>query len=63
MISTLCLGLFWVVWKQATGSFPITNYLTDTYISIIAALVITVVGSLVIGFLRKKHNSKTEGIS
>lgn len=54
MISTLCLGLFWVIWKQATGSYPINSHITDTYVSIFAALVITFVGSLIINATKKK---------
>ena len=54
MITTLGVGLFWVIWKQTTGFYPISNYITDTYASIIVALVITLVGSLIVNSLSKK---------
>ena len=60
MITTLGVGLFWVIWKQATGFYPINNYITDTYASIIAALFITLVGSLFVNLLSKKHNRVTK---
>jgi SSS family solute:Na+ symporter len=61
MISTVLIGLFWVIWKQITGSYPISNHITDTYVSIISALVITLFGSLIINASKKikKGESKT----
>ena len=59
MISTMGVGLFWVIWKQVNGSYPISNYITDTYASIIVALFITVVGSLIVIAVSKKRNEST----
>jgi SSS family solute:Na+ symporter len=41
MVATAGVGLFWVLWKAGTGSFPIHPALTETYAAVMAALVLT----------------------
>ncbi|MCH5203623.1 MAG: sodium:solute symporter family protein [Oscillospiraceae bacterium] len=56
MILTSLLGLFWIIYENIFGTYPISPYLTETYISVIAATVFTVVGSL----LQKKNKQDTK---
>lgn len=60
MISTVVVGLFWVVYKQLTGSYPISSYFTDTYASILVALIITIIGSLIANGFKKKKDTSLE---
>lgn len=46
MIITGLVGLFWVIWKNLTGSFPIAPWLTETYAAVIAATISTLLFSL-----------------
>lgn len=46
ILSTVAVGLFWVLWKQYQGHYPINHYLTDTYACIIVAFLFTFLGSL-----------------
>ena len=58
MITTMGVGLFWVIWKQVNGHYPINDFITDTYASIIIALFITVIGSFIV-ILISKRNQKS----
>ena len=42
MIVTAFVGLLWVGWKAATGSYPLHPQLSETYASLVVALVSTV---------------------
>lgn len=53
MIFTGIVGLFWVVYKAKTGYFPIDHRLTETYASVITAVLFTVILSL---FFPNKKN-------
>lgn len=46
MVSTAVVGFFWVAYHAVTGRFPIPG-VTETYISVVTALVTTVLFSLV----------------
>ena len=46
MLATAAVGLFWVAYNAIVGHFPIPG-VTETYISVITALVSTVAFSLV----------------
>ncbi|NLM75227.1 MAG: sodium:solute symporter family protein [Clostridiaceae bacterium] len=46
MIVTASTGLFWVTYKAISGTYPIHPQLNETYISVLVALVTTVVSSL-----------------
>jgi SSS family solute:Na+ symporter len=48
MIVTGVVGLFWVVFKAKTGSFPINPGFTETYAAVVAAALSTVVFSLLL---------------
>ena len=56
MISTATVGLFWVIYNAVTGHFPIPG-VTETYISIITALITTVFFTYI--FAKKPQKSKT----
>lgn len=45
MFATGIVGLFWVIYKNLTGSYPISPQFSETYASVITAVVITVLGS------------------
>lgn len=47
MVLTGIVAVFWDVYKMATGSYPISNNITDTYAAVIVALVATIVFSLI----------------
>jgi SSS family solute:Na+ symporter len=47
MISTALTGLFWVIYRGIYGQYPIHPLLTETYVSVIAAGLSTVVFSLI----------------
>lgn len=49
MALTSTVGLFWIIYQNIFGTYPISPYLTETYVSVIAATVFTVVGSLLHG--------------
>lgn len=55
MALTGVLGMFWIGYENVFGTYPISPYLTETYIAVIAATVFTVVGSLLI-----KDRSKSD---
>lgn len=42
MLVTAAVGLFWVGWKAATGAYPLHPQFSETYASIIVALVATI---------------------
>lgn len=46
MVLTGMVGLFWIVYENIYGTYPISPYMTETYASVIAAAVFTVAGSL-----------------
>ncbi|MGI6406159.1 MAG: sodium:solute symporter family protein [Syntrophaceticus sp.] len=48
MVVTGAVGLFWVVYKAYTGSFPFNPGFTETYAAVIAAAISTVVLSLIL---------------
>jgi len=52
MLTTVIVGVFWIWHKSVYNVYPIHSMLSETYISIIVALVITVIGSLI---LRKEE--------
>ena len=45
LCGTLAIGLFWVVYQRVVGSYPIAPWFSETYASMLAALVFTVLGS------------------
>jgi len=53
MILTAAVGFFWVVFKGRLGYYPISQYLTETYASIITALISMIVFSLIFPNERK----------
>ena len=55
MISTAAVGLFWVVYNAITGHFPIHPDFTETYASVLVALISTLAFSVVF----PKEKSKT----
>lgn len=46
MMLTGFVGIFWIIYKNIFGSYPISPYLTETYIAVISAAVFTVAGSI-----------------
>lgn len=48
MVATAAVGLFWVVYHSVTGHFPIHPEFNETFASVVAALVFTVLFSLVL---------------
>lgn len=54
MWTTGAVGLFWVIYKNRTGSYPILPQLSETYAAVITAFGVAVVGSV----LTEKINSK-----
>jgi SSS family solute:Na+ symporter len=60
MVVTSVVGLFWVVYKAVYGQYPIMPMLTETYASVIVALVSTVVFSKL--FTGKKTEIKDTGV-
>jgi SSS family solute:Na+ symporter len=52
MVTTGLAGLFWVAYKAVYGQYPISPMLTETYASVIVALVSTIVFSK---FFRRKN--------
>lgn len=57
MVLTAAVGLGWVIYKSIFGEYPIHPQLTETYISVIVALVSTVVFSLLALGKRGKVNT------
>lgn len=47
MLVTAAIGLSWVAYKAITGTYPIHPQLSETYISVLTALVCTIVFSLI----------------
>ncbi|MDO4552485.1 MAG: hypothetical protein Q4C22_03000, partial [Bacillota bacterium] len=47
IIITGAIGAFWVIWKAAAGDYPIAPWMTETYASVIAAAISTLLFSLV----------------
>lgn len=45
MISTAFVGLFWVAYNAVMGHFPIASWISETYASIVAAFVTTILFS------------------
>ncbi len=43
MISTACIGCFWVVYHAITGHYPINPGFTETYVSVLTAFLTTLV--------------------
>lgn len=54
MIFTGITGAFWVLYQKIYGHYPISPYLTETYISVIAAAVFTVTASLLLKNKKKE---------
>ncbi len=54
---TGAVGLFWVVYQAIYGEFPINSAITETYAAVIAALVSTVIFSLIFKDDAKKNES------
>ena len=46
MILTGAVGLFWVAYKGFTGTFPIADWMTETYAAVLTAAIATIVFSL-----------------
>lgn len=59
MWTTGVVGLFWVIYKNITGNYPILPQFSETYASIIAALGVVTVGSLLMG---KSNSKETENL-
>lgn len=59
MIFTGFVGIFWVAYKAVFGVFPINPVITETYASVIAALVSTISFSLV---FKKDVNIKSDSL-
>jgi SSS family solute:Na+ symporter len=59
MIFTGAIGIFWVAYKAVMGQFPIHPSITETYAAVIAALVSTIVFSLV---FKKVDNIKSDSL-
>ena len=43
MLITAFVGLFWVSYKSVTGVYPISKYITETYASVIAAIITMII--------------------
>lgn len=54
MVLTGMVGMFWIIYENIFGTYPISPYLTETYVAVIAATVFTIVGSLL---LKKEDKS------
>lgn len=50
---TSIAGLFWIVFKTIVGHYPIFTWLTETYVTIFLAFVITVIGSCIVHYKAK----------
>lgn len=59
ILTTGCVGLFWVIFKGITGHYPISPYLTETYASVIVALASTIIFSLIF----KKEVTEKENLT
>lgn len=46
LILTMAVGSFWVIYKSINGTYPVCSWFSETYASVITALVSTVVFSL-----------------
>ena len=54
-----CVGaLSWVIIKTITGSYPIFSWLTETYVAIFLAVIVSIVGSLIVLTINKRRNDK-----
>lgn len=61
MASTGIVGLFWVVYKNVTGSYPVSPQFNETYAAVITALGVMVAGSMLPErYSRKELQSGTE---
>lgn len=61
MILTAATGLFWVIYKACFGHFPIHPILTETYISIIVAIISIIVFSLIFSNNKSSnHNIRSQ---
>lgn len=49
MWTTGAVGLFWVIYKNIIGSYPIFPQFSETYAAVIAALGVTLAGSMFTG--------------
>ncbi len=58
MLTTSLVGLFWVVYKAVYGYYPISPMLTETYASVIVALVSTVIYSSIF----RRRDAKVRGL-
>lgn len=46
MVTTGFVGLFWIIWRNQTGTYPLFPWLTETYAAVIAATVAVYIYSL-----------------
>lgn len=61
MVSTGIVGLFWVVYKNAAGSYPIFPQVNETYAAVITALIVMAAGSTLLErYGRKELQHQTE---
>ncbi len=47
MLSTGLVGLFWIIYKNVVGQYPIHPNFSETYAAILTSLIVTVVGSII----------------
>ena len=57
MVLTGVAGIIWIVHKKVTGTYPLHPNFSETYISVLVALVTTVAVSVVYNVFKKKGRS------
>ena len=61
MIATGITGLFWVIYKNMTGCYPISSQFSETYAAVIMALGVTVIESMFLeGYVRNRTANQIE---
>ena len=61
MVVTAITGLFWVIFKTITGSYPIATWFSDTYAVIIVAIVCMLLALIVEKSITTRKTDKLVG--